>query len=115
MEASLERRSYFSGGGRKNINASDLTLCALHCFSYLYFFPPPPLRAVYFACYSKAKERFNGIFVPNSNIVHICSAGSAGMYLMHVLYSLQQYPHVQPLTNSRQYTRWYLCGSEMHL
>uniref|UniRef100_A0A8B9Z3S1 Solute carrier family 25 member 36 n=1 Tax=Buteo japonicus TaxID=224669 RepID=A0A8B9Z3S1_9AVES len=40
-----------------------------------------PSRAVYFACYSKAKERFNGIFVPNSNIVHICSAGSAGMYL----------------------------------
>lgn len=36
-------------------------------------------RAVYFACYSKAKEQFNGIFVPNSNIVHIFSAGSAGM------------------------------------
>uniref|UniRef100_A0A8C9G0V2 Solute carrier family 25 member 33 n=1 Tax=Pavo cristatus TaxID=9049 RepID=A0A8C9G0V2_PAVCR len=36
-----------------------------------------PSRAVYFACYSKAKERFNGIFIPNSNIVHICSAGSA--------------------------------------
>lgn len=35
-------------------------------------------RAVYFACYSKAKEQFNGIFVPNSNIVHIFSAGSAG-------------------------------------
>ncbi|XP_025066888.1 solute carrier family 25 member 33 isoform X3 [Alligator sinensis] len=34
-------------------------------------------KAIYFACYSKAKERFNGIFVPNSNIVHICSAGSA--------------------------------------
>ncbi|XP_035163524.1 solute carrier family 25 member 33 isoform X2 [Callithrix jacchus] len=36
-----------------------------------------PSRAVYFACYSKAKEQFNGIFVPNSNIVHIFSAGSA--------------------------------------
>lgn len=35
-------------------------------------------RAVYFACYSKAKEQFNGIFVPNSNTVHIFSAGSAG-------------------------------------
>ncbi|KAM8954739.1 solute carrier family 25 member 33 isoform 2-T2 [Lycaon pictus] len=35
------------------------------------------LKAVYFACYSKAKEQFNGIFVPNSNIVHIFSAGSA--------------------------------------
>lgn len=37
-------------------------------------------RAVYFACYSKAKEQFNGIFVPNSNIVHIFSAGSAGTF-----------------------------------
>ncbi|XP_060614932.2 solute carrier family 25 member 33 [Anolis sagrei] len=36
-----------------------------------------PSRAVYFACYSKAKEQFNGVFVPNSNLVHICSAGSA--------------------------------------
>ncbi|XP_061457712.1 solute carrier family 25 member 33 [Rhineura floridana] len=36
-----------------------------------------PSRAVYFACYSKAKEQFNNIFVPNSNIVHVCSAGSA--------------------------------------
>ncbi|XP_063001195.1 solute carrier family 25 member 33 isoform X2 [Elgaria multicarinata webbii] len=36
-----------------------------------------PSRAVYFACYSKAKERFNHVFTPNSNIVHVCSAGSA--------------------------------------
>ncbi|XP_016158994.1 PREDICTED: solute carrier family 25 member 33 isoform X2 [Ficedula albicollis] len=36
-----------------------------------------PSRAVYFACYSKAKEQFNSMFVPNSNIVHVCSAGSA--------------------------------------
>ncbi|MEE6523518.1 hypothetical protein FKM82_022458, partial [Ascaphus truei] len=38
-----------------------------------------PSRAVYFASYSKAKEKFNAIFVPNSNIVHMCSAGSAGI------------------------------------
>ncbi|KFW85041.1 Solute carrier family 25 member 33, partial [Manacus vitellinus] len=36
-----------------------------------------PSRAVYFGCYSKAKEQFNSMFVPNSNIVHVCSAGSA--------------------------------------
>ncbi|XP_075046393.1 solute carrier family 25 member 33 [Mixophyes fleayi] len=36
-----------------------------------------PSRAVYFASYSKAKEQFNSIFVPNSNIVHMCSAGCA--------------------------------------
>ncbi|XP_053308054.1 solute carrier family 25 member 33 [Spea bombifrons] len=36
-----------------------------------------PSRAVYFASYSKAKEQFNTIFVPNSNIVHMFSAGCA--------------------------------------
>ncbi|XP_044301424.1 solute carrier family 25 member 33 [Varanus komodoensis] len=36
-----------------------------------------PSRAVYFACYSKAKEHFNNVFEPGSNTVHICSAGSA--------------------------------------
>lgn len=36
-----------------------------------------PSRAVYFASYSKAKEQFNAVFVPNSNIVHMCSAGCA--------------------------------------
>uniref|UniRef100_A0A7N5P7Z9 Solute carrier family 25 member 33-like n=1 Tax=Ailuropoda melanoleuca TaxID=9646 RepID=A0A7N5P7Z9_AILME len=38
-----------------------------------------PSRAVYFACYSRAKEQFNHIFVPNSNMVHITSAASAQM------------------------------------
>ncbi|XP_060026925.1 solute carrier family 25 member 33 [Erinaceus europaeus] len=36
-----------------------------------------PSRAVYFACYSKAKEQFSGVFVPDSNAVHAFSAGSA--------------------------------------
>ncbi|XP_077314165.1 solute carrier family 25 member 33 [Lithobates pipiens] len=36
-----------------------------------------PSRAVYFASYSKAKEQFNAIFVPNGNLVHMCSAGCA--------------------------------------
>ncbi|XP_077105753.1 solute carrier family 25 member 33 [Ranitomeya variabilis] len=36
-----------------------------------------PSRAVYFASYSKAKEQFNAVFVPNSNLVHMCSAGCA--------------------------------------
>ncbi|XP_063173520.1 solute carrier family 25 member 33 isoform X2 [Candoia aspera] len=35
------------------------------------------LKAVYFACYSGAKEQFSHIFAPNSSIVHICSAASA--------------------------------------
>uniref|UniRef100_A0A8C2AXJ1 Solute carrier family 25 member 33 n=1 Tax=Cyprinus carpio TaxID=7962 RepID=A0A8C2AXJ1_CYPCA len=37
-----------------------------------------PSRAIYFAAYSKSKETFNGIFVPNSGIVHMSSAGFAG-------------------------------------
>ncbi|MGH0116398.1 UNVERIFIED_CONTAM: hypothetical protein FKN15_035702 [Acipenser sinensis] len=36
-----------------------------------------PSRAIYFAAYSKSKEKFNAIFVPNSNMVHMCSAGFA--------------------------------------
>lgn len=55
-------------------------LCTLKCSNALMFFSFCPTRAVYFACYSKAKEQFNGIFVPNSNTVHILSAGSAGMF-----------------------------------
>lgn len=35
-------------------------------------------RAVYFAAYSKSKEVFNGLFVPNSGLVHMSSAGAAG-------------------------------------
>ncbi|XP_053280770.1 solute carrier family 25 member 33 [Pleuronectes platessa] len=36
-----------------------------------------PSRAIYFAAYSKAKEKFNGLFVPNSGLVHMSSAGVA--------------------------------------
>ncbi|XP_030625994.1 solute carrier family 25 member 33 [Chanos chanos] len=36
-----------------------------------------PSRAIYFAAYSKSKETFNGVFVPNSGIVHMSSAGFA--------------------------------------
>ncbi|KAG5838780.1 solute carrier family 25 member 33 [Anguilla anguilla] len=36
-----------------------------------------PSRAIYFAAYSKAKETFNGVFVPNSGLVHMSSAGFA--------------------------------------
>lgn len=35
-------------------------------------------RAIYFAAYSKSKEMFNGLFVPNSGAVHMSSAGVAG-------------------------------------
>ncbi|KAJ8371059.1 hypothetical protein SKAU_G00110870 [Synaphobranchus kaupii] len=36
-----------------------------------------PSRAIYFAAYSKSKESFNGVFVPNSGVVHMSSAGFA--------------------------------------
>ncbi|XP_026872095.1 solute carrier family 25 member 33 [Electrophorus electricus] len=36
-----------------------------------------PSRAIYFASYSKSKETFNNIFVPNSGVVHMSSAGFA--------------------------------------
>uniref|UniRef100_H2T5R4 Solute carrier family 25 member 33 n=1 Tax=Takifugu rubripes TaxID=31033 RepID=H2T5R4_TAKRU len=36
-----------------------------------------PSRAIYFAAYSKSKEIFNGLLVPNSGAVHMSSAGVA--------------------------------------
>ncbi|XP_036947944.1 solute carrier family 25 member 33-like [Acanthopagrus latus] len=36
-----------------------------------------PSRAIYFAAYSKSKETFNEMFVPNSGLVHMSSAGVA--------------------------------------
>uniref|UniRef100_A0A8C9VPW7 Solute carrier family 25 member 33 n=1 Tax=Scleropages formosus TaxID=113540 RepID=A0A8C9VPW7_SCLFO len=36
-----------------------------------------PSRAIYFAAYSKSREQFNSIFMPNSWIVHMSSAGFA--------------------------------------
>lgn len=46
-------------------------------FSCLFF-----CRAIYFAAYSKSKETFNGLFVPNSGVVHMSSAGFAGENLL---------------------------------
>ncbi|XP_036421164.1 solute carrier family 25 member 36-A-like [Colossoma macropomum] len=37
-----------------------------------------PSRAIYFAAYSTAKERLNGLLVPDSTQVHMLSAGIAG-------------------------------------
>ncbi|XP_064841279.1 solute carrier family 25 member 36-A-like isoform X2 [Oncorhynchus masou masou] len=37
-----------------------------------------PSRAIYFAAYSSAKERLNGVFQPDSTQVHMVSAGLAG-------------------------------------
>uniref|UniRef100_A0A4W5P4J2 Solute carrier family 25 member 33 n=1 Tax=Hucho hucho TaxID=62062 RepID=A0A4W5P4J2_9TELE len=36
-----------------------------------------PSRAIYFAAYKRSKETFNGVFVPNSGVVHMSSAGFA--------------------------------------
>jgi len=38
-----------------------------------------PSRAIYFCAYSQAKELFNTILTPNTAMVHLCSAGCAGM------------------------------------
>eukprot|EP00066_Takifugu_rubripes_P009079 XP_003975727.1 PREDICTED: solute carrier family 25 member 36 [Takifugu rubripes] len=37
-----------------------------------------PSRAIYFAAYSKAKEKLNGVLEPDSTQVHMLSAGMAG-------------------------------------
>ncbi|XP_028297785.1 LOW QUALITY PROTEIN: solute carrier family 25 member 36-A-like [Gouania willdenowi] len=37
-----------------------------------------PSRAIYFAAYSTAKEKLNGVLEPDSTLVHMVSAGMAG-------------------------------------
>lgn len=37
-----------------------------------------PSRAVYFCTYSQAKQFWNGVFPPDSPVVHVCSASCAG-------------------------------------
>jgi len=37
-----------------------------------------PTRAIYFCTYSTAKRKFNQVFTPNSHLVHIFAAASAG-------------------------------------
>lgn len=44
-------------------------------------------RAFYFAAYSKSKDLFNGLFVPNSGLVHMSSAGVAGEQFLAFLSS----------------------------
>lgn len=38
----------------------------------------PSNRAIYFAAYSTAKEKLNGVLEPDSTQVHMVSAGMAG-------------------------------------
>lgn len=38
-------------------------------------------RAIYFAAYSTAKEKLNGVLEPDTTQVHMVSAGIAGTYL----------------------------------
>lgn len=38
-------------------------------------------RAIYFAAYSTAKEKLNGVLEPDSTQVHMVSAGMAGKYI----------------------------------
>lgn len=58
---------------------SYLSLCVnLYTCSCSYQFVLLGFRAIYFAAYSKAKEAFNGLLVPNSGVVHMSSAGVAG-------------------------------------
>lgn len=41
-------------------------------------------RAIYFAAYSTAKEKLNGVLEPDSTQVHMVSAGMAGNYICEV-------------------------------
>uniref|UniRef100_A0A3B1IF53 Solute carrier family 25 member 36b n=1 Tax=Astyanax mexicanus TaxID=7994 RepID=A0A3B1IF53_ASTMX len=60
---------------------SSVQLSAVNGASVARMAPPGPLhclKAIYFAAYSTAKERLNGLLVPDSTQVHMLSAGIAG-------------------------------------
>lgn len=100
MWRALQREFCLSRGWAKNSNC--LIWHRLYYIAFLPFFFFH--RAVYFACYSKAKEQFNSMFVPNSNIVHICSAGSAGKCLQFQ----QQRPVCGRCWKCALNLRWYI-------
>uniref|UniRef100_A0A674PGX1 Solute carrier family 25 member 36a n=1 Tax=Takifugu rubripes TaxID=31033 RepID=A0A674PGX1_TAKRU len=60
-------RSPHSGGRRYLLPLTEQYLHILSCH-----------RAIYFAAYSKAKEKLNGVLEPDSTQVHMLSAGMAG-------------------------------------
>lgn len=50
----------------------------MHFFKLLSNIPLICHRAIYFAAYSTAKEKLNGVLEPDSTQVHMVSAGMAG-------------------------------------
>uniref|UniRef100_A0A8C8HZ66 Solute carrier family 25 member 36-A n=1 Tax=Oncorhynchus tshawytscha TaxID=74940 RepID=A0A8C8HZ66_ONCTS len=60
---------------------SEVQLSTVNGASVARMAPPGPLhclKAIYFASYSTAKEKLNGVFEPDSTQVHMVSAGLAG-------------------------------------
>uniref|UniRef100_A0A3B3CPK7 Solute carrier family 25 member 36a n=1 Tax=Oryzias melastigma TaxID=30732 RepID=A0A3B3CPK7_ORYME len=60
---------------------SEVQLSTVNGASVTRVSPPGPLhclKAIYFAAYSTAKEKLNGILEPDSTQVHMASAGMAG-------------------------------------
>uniref|UniRef100_A0A3B3CFS3 Solute carrier family 25 member 36 n=1 Tax=Oryzias melastigma TaxID=30732 RepID=A0A3B3CFS3_ORYME len=60
---------------------SEVQLSAVNGASVARVSPPGPLhclKAIYFAAYSTAKEKLNGVLEPDSTQVHMLSAGMAG-------------------------------------
>uniref|UniRef100_A0A3Q2ZHU0 Solute carrier family 25 member 36a n=1 Tax=Kryptolebias marmoratus TaxID=37003 RepID=A0A3Q2ZHU0_KRYMA len=60
---------------------SEVQLSTVNGASVARISPPGPLhclRAIYFAAYSTAKEKLNGVLEPDSTQVHMASAGMAG-------------------------------------
>uniref|UniRef100_A0A3Q3K8Z5 Solute carrier family 25 member 36 n=1 Tax=Monopterus albus TaxID=43700 RepID=A0A3Q3K8Z5_MONAL len=60
---------------------SEVQLSTVNGVSVARMSPPGPLhclKAIYFAAYSTAKEKLNGVLEPDSTQVHMVSAGMAG-------------------------------------
>ncbi|XP_018606756.2 solute carrier family 25 member 33-like isoform X2 [Scleropages formosus] len=72
-----------------------------------------PSRAIYFATYSKSKEALNGIFVPNTGIVHMSSAGIAGFFtnsLMNPIWMVKTRMQLEKRTRREKATTALQCA-----
>ncbi|XP_042199627.1 solute carrier family 25 member 33 [Callorhinchus milii] len=76
-----------------------------------------PSRAIYFAAYSKAKEHCNTVFVPHSNLVHMCSAGFASFItntLMNPIWLVKTRMQLESRKRSEKVMNAFQCAKHVY-
>ncbi|XP_051895195.1 solute carrier family 25 member 33 [Pristis pectinata] len=76
-----------------------------------------PSRAIYFAAYSKAKEKCNGMFVLHSNLVNMCSAGFASFItntLMNPIWLVKTRMQLESRKRGEKATNAFQCARHVY-